>query len=161
MGEGHIFPHEFPVPQVPPQTNECLLACQRGWWCTRIPLSRVWKIDQNFLKKGIKCRCPNQQAWGERSNVPPPPPPPDVWGGISAHGSGNYSILLDVSKHLPESDFHLPWAIGQVLIMQHPGLRVRKKGDALCHLVYYYISSINSTNGSFGIRIRVKMRIRV
>ena len=31
-----------------------LLACQRGWWWTRIPLPRVWKTDQQILRKGKK-----------------------------------------------------------------------------------------------------------
>ena len=28
----------------------CLRACYRGWWCTKIPLPRVWKIDPDFLR---------------------------------------------------------------------------------------------------------------
>ena len=25
-----------------------VVACNRGWWCTKIPLPRVWIIDPNF-----------------------------------------------------------------------------------------------------------------
>ena len=65
-----------------------LLDCHRGWWCTRIPLPRVWKIDPKMLKKVKKCRSPpahqlfqdlrDFRGW-RRTNIktmcPPPPPP--------------------------------------------------------------------------------------
>ena len=55
-----------------------LLACQKGWWCTRITLPRVWKIDTKFLRKEKKC-----------PEVHPPPPTPaqrlfQAWRGIMA-----------------------------------------------------------------------------
>ena len=31
-----------------------LRACYRGWWCMKIPLPRVWKIDPNFLRQKTK-----------------------------------------------------------------------------------------------------------
>ena len=34
----------------------CLRACYTGWWCTKIPLPRVWKIDQIFLTQKKKCQ---------------------------------------------------------------------------------------------------------
>ena len=30
-----------------------LLACQRGWWCTRIPLHSVWKINHQILRSPL------------------------------------------------------------------------------------------------------------
>ena len=32
----------------------CLLACQRGWWCTRIPLSSVWNHWPSNFDEGKK-----------------------------------------------------------------------------------------------------------
>ena len=43
-------------------------ACQRGWWCTRIPPTPYmenWKGNWRQGKKGV--------------TVPPPPPPPPPW----------------------------------------------------------------------------------
>ena len=62
--------HDLWVPKEAP-FSLCfdLLACLlygRGWWCTRIPLPRVWKIDPTIFKKE-KC-----------VGVPPPPPPPPI-----------------------------------------------------------------------------------
>ena len=34
-----------------------LLGCYRGWWCTKLPLPRVWKIDPKFVRKK-KCQSP-------------------------------------------------------------------------------------------------------
>ena len=47
----------------PPPPFFFLLACYRGWWCTRIPLPRVWKIDPKYLRRK------------KVSESPPPPPP--------------------------------------------------------------------------------------
>ena len=59
-------------------------ACQRGWWCTMVPLLRVWKIDRNFLRKERKVwespsRSSTSQAWrgidhGMHAMLTPPPP---------------------------------------------------------------------------------------
>ena len=45
----------------------CCCCCYRGWWCTKIPLPRVWKIDLKNVRRKKKCRSP-----------PPPPPPPPL-----------------------------------------------------------------------------------
>ena len=59
-----------PPPTPPPFGGENpLLACYRGWWRTKIPLSRVWKMEnwpKIFKKEKTKLS----------ESLPPPPPPP-------------------------------------------------------------------------------------
>ena len=68
---------------LPPPLFFCLHVCHRGWWCTRVPLSRVWKIDPQILKKEKMCHqlfhqdLRDFQAWRRTDKkklcVPPPP----------------------------------------------------------------------------------------
>ena len=46
----------------------CLRACYGGWWCTKIPLPRVWKIDPNFLRR-LKKKCWESPIQGWRRTL--------------------------------------------------------------------------------------------
>ena len=93
-GVFRVFNHPPPPPPPPPlsekrvfQTSPSgserknvlfLSVCQRGWWCTRIPLPRVWKWTIKFWRR--------KNCW-----IPPSPPPPlplsdlfQGWRGITA-----------------------------------------------------------------------------
>ena len=63
----------------------CLRACYRGWWCTKTPLPRVWKIYPIFLR---------------RISVGIPPPPPST--STTTPADQLFSGLVRLSRLAPD-----------------------------------------------------------
>ena len=89
----------------------CLLCfSERFWWCTRIPLSRVW----GKIEEGKKCRslCSlTLSSLVREKQCDPPPPHHHLWGGISAHNTEygiSYTRLVHVYSLLPVRLSHFP-----------------------------------------------------